>query len=69
MPHQGSLAGAMPIATLTHEHLEQPITLMPYAGDDEAVLFCRVYLGAEPVKLNTLSRRTGDRLQSRRSRL
>lgn len=38
------------IATLSHKQLEQPITLVPYAGDDDVVLFCRVYLGAEPVK-------------------
>ncbi len=38
------------IATLTHEQLEQPITLSVYGGEDEAVLFCRVYLGSEPVK-------------------
>lgn len=31
------------VATLTAAQLQQPITLQPQAGQDESVLFCRVY--------------------------
>lgn len=38
------------IALLTPEQLHQPITISPTPGDDDAVLFARVYLGAEYIK-------------------
>lgn len=38
------------IATLTPQQLLQPITLQPVAGDDDSVLFCRLWVGSELVK-------------------
>lgn len=39
------------IATLTADQLRYtPLTICPQPGDDEAVLFCRVYLGQTLVK-------------------
>lgn len=40
------------IATATPEQLIQPITISPQPGDDEAVLFCRVWVGGEYVKVS-----------------
>jgi hypothetical protein len=40
------------IATLAPENLRQPITIKPSAGDDESVLFARLYLGNETIKSN-----------------
>lgn len=38
------------VASLTPEQLRQPITLCPQAGEDDSVLFCRAYMGGQPVK-------------------
>ncbi|MFB2770452.1 hypothetical protein ACE1AT_14345 [Pelatocladus sp. BLCC-F211] len=38
------------IASLTHEQLIQPITISPAPGDDESVLFCRVWIGSYYIK-------------------
>ena len=38
------------IAILTPDQLHQPITISPQAGDDENVLFARIYLGIEYIK-------------------
>ena len=38
------------VATLTDQQLKQPITIAPQPGSDEAVLFCRVFVGSEPVR-------------------
>lgn len=38
------------IATLRPQDLLQPITIQPSPGDEDTVLFCRLYLGVEPVK-------------------
>lgn len=35
------------VATLTPQQLQQPVTIQPSPGDDESVLFCRVWLGNE----------------------
>ncbi|KAB8316109.1 hypothetical protein SD81_028415 [Tolypothrix campylonemoides VB511288] len=40
----------MALASLSPQHLAQPITIQPVAGDDESVLFCRVWTGSELVK-------------------
>ena len=37
------------IAQLTSAQLTRPITIIPQPGEDDAVLFCRVLLNAEPV--------------------
>lgn len=39
------------IAILTPDQLHQPITISPQAGDDESVLFCRLYVNNEYVKV------------------
>ncbi|MUH00626.1 hypothetical protein F7734_53510 [Scytonema sp. UIC 10036] len=38
------------VALLTPQQLLQPITIQPVAGDDESVLFCRVWCGSEYIK-------------------
>lgn len=38
------------IALLPPEQLHQPITISPAPGDDDAVLFARIYLGADYIK-------------------
>ncbi|MEO0840954.1 MAG: hypothetical protein AAFS12_00530 [Cyanobacteria bacterium J06632_19] len=38
------------IASLSPQQLMQPITISPAAGDDDAVLFARLYVGSEYVK-------------------
>lgn len=38
------------IAVTTAKQLMQPITIAPQPGEDEAVLFCRVFVGSEPVR-------------------
>jgi hypothetical protein len=38
------------VATLTPEQLKQPITIAPQPGSDESVLFCRMFVGSEPVR-------------------
>jgi hypothetical protein len=38
------------IASLTPQQLMQPITIQPSPGDDDAVLFCRVWCGSEIIK-------------------
>jgi hypothetical protein len=38
------------ISILTPQQLLQPITIQPVAGDDESVLFCRVWADSEQVK-------------------
>ena len=38
------------IASLSPQHLAHPITLQPQPGDDDAVLFCRLWMGSELVK-------------------
>lgn len=38
------------IAILTPQQLHQPITISPQAGDDDNVLFCRVYVESELIK-------------------
>lgn len=40
----------MAIASLTPEQAQQPLTLYPQPGSDEAVLFCRVFVGSELIK-------------------
>lgn len=37
------------IASLSPQQLYSPVTLQPQAGDDESVLFCRVWIGSELV--------------------
>ena len=39
------------IAILTPDQLHQPITISPQAGDDDNVLFCRLYVGNEYLKV------------------
>lgn len=39
------------VAILTPEQLHQPITISPQAGDDESVLFCRLFVNNEYVKV------------------
>lgn len=39
------------IAILTPNQLHQPITISPKIGDDESVLFCRLYVNNEYVKV------------------
>ena len=38
------------VAMLTPEQVKQPITIAPQPGSDESVLFCRVFIGSEPVR-------------------
>ncbi|MEH2421490.1 MAG: hypothetical protein V7K48_11370 [Nostoc sp.] len=38
------------VAALTPQQLLQPVTIQPSPGDDESVLFCRVWLGNEQIK-------------------
>lgn len=38
------------VATLTPQNLLQPITIQPQEGDDDSVLFCRLWIGNELVK-------------------
>ncbi len=38
------------VATLTPQHLLNPITIQPQPGDDDSVLFCRLWVGSELVK-------------------
>jgi hypothetical protein len=40
------------ITTATPEQLMQPITISPQPGDDEAVLFCLVWVGGEYMKVS-----------------
>lgn len=40
------------VAALTPQQLLQPLTVQPAKGDDESVLFCRVWLGAELFKVS-----------------
>lgn len=38
------------VATLNPDQLKQPITLSPAPGQDESVLFCRVFVGQQLIK-------------------
>lgn len=38
------------IAILNPQQLKQPVTISPAAGDDDAVLFARLYVGSEYIK-------------------
>jgi hypothetical protein len=38
------------VATLTPQQLLQPVTIQPSPGDDDSVLFCRVWLESEQIK-------------------
>lgn len=38
------------VALMTQELLLSPITIQPAAGDDDSVLFCRVWCGSEYIK-------------------
>lgn len=38
------------IASLTPAQLQQPITINPQPGSDEAVLFCRLFVGSDLIK-------------------
>lgn len=41
------------IASMERDQLQQPITLQPQPGQDESVLFCRVYdVAGEPIKVS-----------------
>ncbi|WP_334862434.1 hypothetical protein [Nostoc sp.] len=40
------------IATLTTQQLYVPLTLQPQPGNDESVLFCRVWIGSELIMTN-----------------
>jgi hypothetical protein len=40
----------MALAALNAQQIQQPITIQPAAGDDDAVLFCRVWAGSEIIK-------------------
>ncbi|MEN9239189.1 MAG: hypothetical protein Q6J68_00365 [Thermostichales cyanobacterium SZTDM-1c_bins_54] len=38
------------LATLTPAAMQQPITIQPQPGEDESVLFARLWLGQDPIK-------------------
>jgi hypothetical protein len=40
----------MALATLSPQHLAHPITIQTQPGDDDSVLFCRVWTGSQLVK-------------------
>lgn len=54
------------IASLNPEQIKLPITVMPQAGEDESVLFCRVFVAGQPI-MATYNEQTDFRSLSRQA--